>query len=106
MSRTAVILVDNLNIRMEPDGEVIGVVRKGQQFPILKSESHPVCDWLQIKLTNDLIGWIAEVNKRDSKRFVRVEDDIDLPPNNWATWTTFGVIIAIVVALIYSCVPA
>ena len=94
LKREATIIVDQLNLRMTPNGEVVGAVKRGDRFTVFKRESRPVCDWLQIRIRGGggLLGWIAEVNKRSGERFARVEDTTE--PQSSVLGITLATILA------------
>lgn len=54
---TITISTDSLNVREGPglSYRVVKQVKKGESFPLVKEEN----DWIQIKLSNNLNGWVA-----------------------------------------------
>ena len=47
---------DNATIRKKPNGEVVGLLKKGKEYKVLDKKG----GWLRIKTKDGIIGWIAQ----------------------------------------------
>lgn len=68
---TATSVVDNLFVRAEPGGEVIGELMKGNRFEISGLTSGL---WIQVKVANIGVGWVAaKYTKKDGEININTE---------------------------------